>query len=110
MNKMRYIHIFSHKKIFWSTDTCYNIHEPWKKITLTETSQAQKNTLTQNTQIGKSIQKEGTIDGHWGVNANSQRVYFWGDKNVLELGTDDYCTTLWMCLQPLNNTLQKCEF
>ena len=36
------------------------------------------------------------------------RVYGWGDKEVLEMhSSDDYCTTLWMNLMPLNCWLKK---
>lgn len=37
-------------------------------------------------------------------------VSFWGDKNVLELGSGDGYTTLWIYQKPLNHTLEKVDF
>ena len=42
-----------------------------------------------------------------GVRTDSYRVSLWSDGNVLELGTGDSCTTLWICYKALNHTFQK---
>ena len=49
----------------------------------------------------KSIEIESRLvvtrdwgEGGLGVNANGNRVPFWGDENVLELGSSDSCITL----------------
>ena len=51
--------------------------------------------------IGKSIATESRVavardwgKGRMGITANVYRVSLWGDENVLELHSDDGCTTL----------------
>lgn len=43
----------------------------------------------QNRQI-----QRGRGEGKWDVICNEYRVFLWGDEDVLELSSDDGCTTM----------------
>lgn len=59
--------------------------------------------------IGKSVETESVLvvtgsreRREWEVTANGYRVSFGGDENILEIDSNDDCTTLWIYGKPLN--------
>ena len=63
--------------------------------------------------IGKLIETESRIEftRNWGKEEmgtlfNGYRVFVCDDKKIAEMDSGDGCTTLWMCLMPLDFTLK----
>ena len=54
--------------------------------------------LYKMSRIGKSIETERrlVVSRGWWEGREENEVSFWGDKNVLELGSGDGCTALWI--------------
>jgi hypothetical protein len=108
MNKMCYIHTGEYylvKKKEWSTDKCYNMGEPEKKMLSKKVSYQKSHIIWYHiyemSRIGKSTKTENrlVIVQEWRDGMERKVDFFLvgknGDKKCFKINCDNGCTTLW---------------